>query len=696
MKDDEMLLSTQFKHLFTPVDVGPVRLRNRISVTPHATMFTSDERNNLPGDLIATYCAERAKGGAALVEISMAIVSVEVGQTAPDTEAHFSPLSGGHPMILTGRWPLRATDPRIVDGYSKLASKVHEHGAKCFIELASGGTNVGNDKGVSRFPWPSRPIHVLPFTPQEMNEEDIAAQIDAYGRGAKLVKSSGLDGVDLHGTHGALISEFLSPLMNKRTDRWGGSLQSRMRFLEEVIKRVRESIGSDIALGMRLIAYERFEGGHTPKDGAEIAKRLDGKLDWITADQGYSPQQEAWQAVPMYVESGYNLGITDPIKSALQQTKVCLVGKYVDATYAESLLASGRADFVAMTRALIADPELPNKAMSGRLEDIRPCIGVLQDCWGRMIRGLPISCTVNPAVSREKEWGIGTMKEASSKKRILVIGGGVAGLEFARLASSRGHKVVIYEKSTTSGGLALTAAKLPGRENIRAIVQWLSSEVKKTGVEIKYGLEVTSDPEVVSFVMDEEKPDAVVIATGSLPIRTGFQPYTMNDVKGWDQEIVCTDQDILEGKVKPGNRAIIADTLGFIEAPGVAEYISKRGAEVEVVTPLENIGLELDLYNHLEHVLPRVFAAHVKVSPYTWVRSVEGRHVTLYNIYYENEPRTEEVDNLVLITGRLQNDDLYKTFQGRASEVHVIGDARIGGARIGNAMYDANELGRKI
>ncbi len=241
-------------------------------------------------------------------------------------------------------------------------------------------------------------------------------------------------------------------------------------------------------------AYERFEGGHTPKDGAEIAKRLDGKLDWITADQGYSPQQEAWQAVPMYVESGYNLGITDPIKSALQQTKVCLVGKYVDATYAESLLASGRADFVAMTRALIADPELPNKAMSGRLEDIRPCIGVLQDCWGRMIRGLPISCTVNPAVSREKEWGIGTMKEASSKKRILVIGGGVAGLEFARLASSRGHKVVIYEKSTTSGGLALTAAKLPGRENIRAIgtVAFKRGEKNRRGDKIRTGSDFRS------------------------------------------------------------------------------------------------------------------------------------------------------------------------------------------------------------
>ena len=237
-----------------------------------------------------------------------------------------------------------------------------------FIELASGGTNVGNDKGVSRFPWPSRPIHVLPITPREMNEEDIESQIEAYGYGAKLVKDSGLDGVDLHGTHGALISEFLSPLMNRRNDRWGGSLDNRMRFLELVIKGIRENVGSDIALGMRLIGYERFEGGNSPKDAAEIARRLDGKLDWITADQGYSPQQEAWQAVPMYVESGYNLGITDAVKSSVQKTKVCIVGKYVDVTYAESLIASGKADIVAMTRALIADPELPNKAMEGRID----------------------------------------------------------------------------------------------------------------------------------------------------------------------------------------------------------------------------------------------------------------------------------------------------------------------------------------
>jgi len=688
-------LSEYFKHLFTPIELGPIRLRNRIYVTPHATMFASDARDNLPGDTLAYYCAERAKGGAALIEVSMGIVNAEVGQTSPDTDAHYDPLSGGHPMILTGRWPLRATDPRIVVGYRKLASMVHEQGGRCFIELASGGTNVGNDRGVSPFPWPSHPIHALPFTSRELSEEEIEAQVEAYGVAAKLVRESGLDGVDLHGTHGALISEFLSPVMNHRKDRWGGSLENRMRFLEEVIRRIREYVGEEIAVGMRLMGDERFDGGHRPEDAAQVARRLDGRIDWITADQGYSPQQEDWQAVPMYVESGYNLRITTPLKSVLKRTKVGVVGKYVDPTFAESLLASGQADIVAMTRALIADPELPNKAMQGRLSEIRPCIGVLQDCWGRMIRGLPISCTVNPVVSRERDWGVGTLEQAAARKKILVIGGGPAGLEFARVAAERGHKVVVYEKTRKPGGQAPIAAMLPGRENISAIVRWLVDQVRSLGVEVKYGMEVTEDEAVVQFLFEEEKPSAVVIATGSSPIRTGFQPYTMNEVDGWEEPVVCTDQDIWEGRVQAGERVIIADSLSFIEAPGLAEHLGRKGKNVEVVTPLAYTGLETNLYNHWDHLLPRLFSARVKVTPFTWVRRVRGKTVTLYNLYHDSV-RQEEVDNLVLITGRRQEDSLYGVFRGRVPEVHLIGDARIGGARIGNAMYDAAKLGREI
>jgi 2,4-dienoyl-CoA reductase-like NADH-dependent reductase (Old Yellow Enzyme family)/thioredoxin reductase len=659
-------------------------------------MFASDSRDNLPGDTLAYYCAERAKGGVALIEISMAIVATEVGQTAPSVDSHFDPLNQGHPMILTGRWPLRGTDPRIVEGYSKIAKMVHEHGAKCFVELASGGANVGNEKGVSRFPWPSHPLQVFPFTPRELTEEDIEAQIEAYGYAAKLVKDSGLDGVDLHGTHGSLICEFLSPLLNKRKDKWGGTLENRMRFLKEVIKRVREYVGNEIAVGMRLMGDERFEGGNTPQDAAEIARRLDGELDWITADQGYSPQQEDWQAVPMYVESGYNLRITNPIKAVLTKTKVGVVGKYVDPLFAETLIASGQADIVAMTRALIADPELPNKAFQGKLEEIRPCIGVLQGCWGRMIRGLPISCTVNPAVGRERVWGIGTLKRAERRRKVLIIGAGVAGLECARVCAERGHEVVVYEKAKEAGGQALLAAKIPGRSNIKAIVEWLLHMAKQNGVTIRYGLEVTNEEEVIEYLIKEEKPDVVVVATGSYPIRNGFQPYTMNEVVGWNEGIVSTDQDVWEGKVDVGDKLIIADTLSFIEAPGLAEYLAKKGKSVEIVTPLANIALELKLYNHWEHLLPRVFALGVDVTPFTWIKKVEKRSVTLYNVYLPQRTWSKEVDNVILITGRLQNDSLYNVFKEKIKETYLIGDARIAGARIDNAIYDANKLAREL
>jgi len=684
------------ERLFSPIDIGPVALRNRIYSTPHATMFESDERNNLPGERLANYLAERAKGGAALVEVSMAIVGEEIGMSSPDTAAHFGPLNSGHPMILSGRWPLRGGDPRIVKGYSMLAKAVHEHGGRCFIELASGGTNVGNEKGVTRFPWPSSAILGLPFTPREMTEEDIEKQIEAYGVAAKYVKDSGLDGVDLLASHGSLISEFLSQLMNRRKDKWGGSIGNNSRFLSEIVNRVRECTKGEIAIALRLLGDEKFEGGYGPKEAGEIAHLVDGRVDMITVDQSHSPQQDDWQAVPMYVESGYNLPISDAIRSRIKTTRLGVVGKFTDPTYAESLIANNRTDMVAMTRALIADPELPNKAKQGRLEEIRPCIGALQDCWGRMNRGLPISCTVNPAVGREATWGMGTLTKAGRKKRVLIVGAGPAGLETARIAAEKGHSVVIYEKAHSVGGQAVLAGKLPRRENIRAILVWLEQQVKSLNVEIKYGMEITSDPDVVRFVLDEEKPDAVVIACGSHPVKDGFQPYTFHVIDGWDLPLVSTDLDILDGRGVIGKKAIVADTLNFIEAPGVAEYLAKRGADVEVVTPFDNIGLELHPLNHWDHLLPRLFEANVKVSPFTWIKQIRRDSVVLYNIYSKKEWVTTDVDNVVLITGKIQDDTLYDVFKGCVAETYLVGDAKIGGARIGSAFYDAQDVARLI
>jgi NADPH-dependent 2,4-dienoyl-CoA reductase/sulfur reductase-like enzyme len=336
--------------------------------------------------------------------------------------------------------------------------------------------------------------------------------------------------------------------------------------------------------------------------------------------------------------------------------------------------------------------------MEGRFEDIRPCIGVLQDCWGRMIRGLPISCTVNPIVSREKEWGKEVGYKTPEKiKKILVIGAGVAGLEFSRVASNRGHQIVIYEKSKTPGGQAVLASKLPGRDNIRAIITWILGQLKTLPVEIKYGLEVNSDDETIQYLLDEEKPDAVVIATGSYPIKSGLQPYTFNEVKGWDQKNVYTDFEVFDDSIDLGKKVIIGDTLSFIEAPGVAELLAKKGKEVHIVTPLDNIGLELNLLNHWDHLLPRVFAANVQIHPFTWIKQINERRVTLYNFYlHEKETIMEEVDSVIFTTGKIQNDSLYAAFKGKVGEVHVIGDAKIGGARIGNAIFDGQKIGREI
>lgn len=683
----------KFELLFSPIELGPITVKNRIYITPHATMFASDSRDNLPGDRLAYYCAERAKGGAGLIEVSMARVTAGVGDAAVFANSHFSPLNLGHPMDLTGRFPISASDPRVAEGYSKLARYVHEFGAKCFIELSSA---VTSGKGVSSYPLPSHPIHAMPYSKREMDETTIEAEIEAFGAGAKFVKDSGLDGVDLHGTHGALISQFLSGVMNRRKDKWGGPLENRMRFLNEIIKRVREYTKNEIAVGMRLMGDEEFEGGNTPEIASQIAASLDGKVDWITADRGYSPHQEDWQAVPVYVETGYNLRITDPIKAVLRKTKVGIVGKYSDPGYAESLIANGSADIVAMTRALIADPELPNKAREGRLTEIRPCIGALQDCWGRMIRGLPISCTVNPAAGREELWGSKSLTPSTTKKNVLVIGGGVAGLEAARVAALRGHRVKIYEKSRAAGGQAMIAGKLPGRGNLKAIVGWLLDQVKLLGVEIKYGLEVTDAQEVVDYVIDEEKPDVVVIATGSTPIRNGFQPYTFNEVQGWNQPNVCTDEDVWEGRIELGESILIADSLSFIEAPGLAEHLGNHGKYVEVVTPLENIALELNQMNHWEHLFPRLVAAGVTVTPFTWIKKIEDRSVVLYNFYQKQAEMVRKADNVVLITGRIQNDGLDKAFKEKMEEVYLAGDANFAGARIGFAMYDGERIGRLV
>ncbi len=616
------------------------------------------------------------------MEVSQLFIKASEGVVSPNWETDSA-----------RRFPL-VSHPDIVPGLSNLATSVHDYGAKIFMELSAWTHLYG-------------PVSSVPFesglTLNELDESTILQIQEDFVRGATLIKKSQFDGIDLHGTHGALIEHFYSPLINRRTDRYGGSLENRLRFLSELIDIVRDSVGDSIALGMRLCADEKYAGGVTPEYAVELAKLLDSRLDFLNVDNGASSQfeavnQHALQTQPLYVETGYGTYMSEPIKKAVSKTRIGIAGRITDPLLADSILEKNQADFVGMTRALIADPELPNKAREGRLEDIRPCIGTLQDCWGRSVsREWPMHCTVNPVAGRELTRGAGKMKRASARKKILIVGAGPAGLEAARVASEKGHSVVIYEKSGELGGQVNWAKLLPGRADIGSIITWYWEQLRKNGVRVELHKEVPADPAVVQFVIEEERPDSVVVATGSTPIDNGLQMITFAPVPGWDLPNVRTVDELLKSGEPLGGRVVVADSTTYIEGPGMSEYLARKGAEnVILVTPHPHVSPELSLYNQLVHVVRRLATSGVTVIPFSWLRRIGSNGtVVVYNIA-TGEERELESDYVVLNTGRRQSNELAAIFRTLGEEVFEIGDCMIAGGRIGGAIESGYSIAGKL
>jgi len=657
-----------FDKLFSSLDIGPVRIKNRIQVTPHEQQYLKD---GLPTDTMIHYYIERAMGGVGLLEVSQLFIKPSEGAVFPNWETDSA-----------RRFPL-VTNPEIVPGLSRLADAVHKYGSKIFMELSAWTHLYG-------------PVSAVPFesglTLNELTQSTITQIQEDFVQGTRLIKESRFDGIDLHGTHGALIEHFYSPLINRRSDKYGGSFENRMRFLDDLIGILKASVDDSIALGMRLCADEKYEGGVTPEYAVEMAKFLDGKLDFINVDSGAASQfeavnQHALQSQPLYVETGYGTYMSEPIKRAVSKTRIGIAGRITDPVLGESILEKNQADFVGMTRALIADPHLPNKAREGLLTEIRPCIGTLQDCWGRSVsREWPMHCTVNPAAGREATRGIGKLGRAEESKKVLIIGAGPAGLEAARVSSERGHRVTIYEKSGEIGGQAKWAKLLPGRADIGSIVTWYSTQLQKNGVKIEFHKEVPVDPTVVQFVVDEEQPDRVIIATGSLPIDNGIQMITFAPVPGWDSSNVKTiDHLLISGEALHG-KVVVADSTTYIEGPGISEWLVRKGAnQVTLVTPHPHISPELSYYNQLVHVTRRLQTAGVKTLPFSWIKRINESKVIAYDIP-SGEELEIDADYVVLNTGRIQTRGLRDLFRKSISEVYEIGDCNIAGGRIGGAI----------
>jgi thioredoxin reductase len=388
------------------------------------------------------------------------------------------------------------------------------------------------------------------------------------------------------------------------------------------------------------------------------------------------------------------------VKRAVKVTKVGLAGRITDPLLAEQLLRKEQVDYVGMTRALIADPELPRKAFEGRLEDIRPCIGTLEGCWGRSVgkwdavREWPMRCTVNPSVGRENERGAGRLREASVKKKILIVGGGPAGLETARVASSRGHQVVIYEKNVLGGQLNL-AKRLPRRGDVGAIIGWYETQLKKNRVRVELHLEVPAELDLAEYLVRKEKPDVVVLATGSSPVRTGIQMITFREIPGWNQPHVRFVDDILLAEDAMRGDVVVADATTYIEGPCVSELLATRGLKVTLVTPHPQLAPELGYYNQSIYYAKRLMELGVRVLTYSWVKRIEERSVTVYRIPTGTDEKIE-ADHVVLNTGRQQNGGLKPLFAGLVKEVYEIGDSNIAGGRARAAIEAGYQIGSTV
>jgi len=642
--------------------------------------------NGLPTDTLLEYYRERAMGGAGLLEVSQIYIKPTTGVFYPEWQ-----------FDNKKTWPMMNV-PEIVPGLKKMADAVHEFDSKIFMEVSAWTFLYG-------------PVSSVPFeTGVNLNElslPDIHEIQEGFARASRYVRDGNFDGVDLHGSHGAMIEHFYSPVMNRRQDRYGGSFENRLRFLFELIEILRGEFGDLLALGMRLCADERIEGGVTPEYAARIAEALDGRLDFINVDRGsmYNYDvldQNALQTEPLYESPAYGTYMSAPVKARVKKTKVGLAGRITDALIAETILEKGEADFVGMTRALIADPYFPKKVLEGRIQDVRPCIGTLEGCWGRSAaHDYPMRCSVNASVGFENERSERRLSRAPMKKKVLVIGAGPAGLEAARISALRGHEVVVYEKEGKAGGQLNIGRLVPGRSDISSIVTWLESQLKSLNVRIEYNKEVPDSEEVLGFLLDEEeKPDAIIVATGSTPIKSGIQMITFQEVPGWENAQVRSVDEVMTRQFKiSGKRFLVADSTPYLYGPGACQMLARNGAaEITFVTPQTEISPEMNDYNSLIYTVRSLKQNHVRTFVYSWVKRIEtgeGKKVTVYDIP-TGEEKSLEVDEIVLYTGRKQNNSLTALLKKSGREIHEVGDCRVSGEKIVAAISDGFEVGMKI
>lgn len=626
-----------FPNLFTPITIRGLTIRNRILSTGHDTTLPTDGTVN---EALIAYHRARAKGGVGLIVTQVAGVH--------ETARYTSHL-------------LMATDDECIEGYRRLAEACHAEGTRVFSQLFHPGREIMETAdgllAVAYAPsaTPNERFRVMP---REMDEEMIAEIIAGYAAAARRMHQAGLDGVEFVASHGYLPAQFFSPRVNRRTDAYGGSQDNRLRFAREALSAMRAATGEDFVIGMRISYAERHEEGLSADEALAAMQALQDQLDYVNITTGTSATLGGAVHIvpPMAYQAAYLANDARVVREALS-IPVFVAGRINQPQEAEAVIAGGAADMCGMTRALIADPDMPNKARAGQSEDIRACIACNQACIGHFHRGYPISCIQHPETGRELRYG--TLKAAERPKRVMVVGGGPAGMKAAVTAAKRGHQVTLYEAERQLGGQARLAQLLPRRAEFGGIVTNLSRELEMQQVRIERGIRVDR------ALVEREAPDAVILATGATPYHPSFeQDGSVAVVDAWS---------LLKREVKPARRVLVVDWRGDWIAPGLAEMLVKEGSEVELAVGGTHPGDVLPLYVR-DNIAAELSRLQIKVTPYARLYGVDQKTVYMQHVVNDEPILFENVDMLVLSLGHQPVDQLKKALKGLPIEISMAGD----------------------
>ncbi|MBV9801486.1 MAG: FAD-dependent oxidoreductase [Solirubrobacterales bacterium] len=663
---------SSYPHLLSPLRIGSVTVRNRIMQTAHVKLFA---RDGVDSERNVAYQIERARGGAALLITGNRLV---------------------HPTSTTGM-------PRFAFAYlseamrvdRRMTAGVHEHGAAIFAQLNHFGVNAASDVADDlRVLWAPSAVKSPAYgeTAKAMELEDIAEVVEWWARCAELSREAGFDGTEVHLSHSYLLHQFLSPIYNKRTDQYGGSLENRLRFPREVIAAIRQRTGRDWVVGIRVSLSDFIPGALDVSDAIAIASALegDGEIDYVNVTAaGYHNIHLAIQ--PSDGEDGFLVDLTASLKQGVGGIPVFTVGGIKDPHLAEEVIAAGKADMVAMTRAQIADPEFAKKLLEGREGEIVHCIRGNQGCIARVFKGLPIQCTVNPAAGRERRFGAGTLQRAEEPRYFVVAGGGPAGMKAACVLAERGHRVTLLEREERLGGQINLITRTPGREEFRWIARDLEGELRRRNVDMRLATE--GNEESVSSL----SPDAVIVATGALPSRSGFSIMNplVDELPGVHRENVVSAWDVLRDSRPIGERVLILDDDGGRYTAGVAEVLIDQGKRVMVATHFNALFPATFYTLDMPFLYQRLFEKGLSYRLNVWTSAIESESVSLFNIYTGAEEETVGVDTVVLATGPRADESLYFALKGRVDDLHRIGDC-VAPRKLDHAIYEGFLAGREL